>query len=544
MNLQKIALASSAIAVALSAAVGAGLPSSPALSLGWYGGACDDALAQNPGDPAGCRYEARESNCGDDIDNDSDEAADCADSDCAGFERCGSCISSGAESCHNGGDDDCDGQIDLADQDCCAGDWLSAWTSGLPLCGGGCGRTETDVDGDCERDDRTWLGADSCADGADGEGDGLVDCADPDCVDDLFCVQEICANGSDDNGNGFVDCQDISCWNTAECASCVAVTESCGNEADDDCDGSVDCQDSDCAGEAICGGATVAVAEALGTGDAANEAGRNTPGAGDSDEGGGDSGTCCVCFYGQTGVEGLDESCYLEKTCDKMLSGGKKNGICDTTSSMADPGDSVSRAEQAKDACDGTAVSRLFGGGDPSSVVVMVDGHNDPSAYSCCADTASALISEYVIDGDPIPQSIDVTHFGCQTFDNESGAREAARALQQQMDSLGHGGTVTVSGNQGYSNLANPGDPCGKMMAFTVCADGVETNLPSCGGGCLYTGSAQSAACKDDEGRRREQRCELKAGCQTAPVDNSSDPNGCLGEDPNSSCCPNNGSWR
>lgn len=441
MNLSKIAAAAAALAVALAAAAGAGLSGSPALSLGWYGdGACDDVAAQNPGAPGGCRYEAREVNCADYADNDSDEATDCADGDCAG----------------------------------------------VPI-----------------------------------------------------CVPEICANGADDNGNGFTDCQDISCWNTAECASCVASAEVCGNGADDDCDGLADCSDEECSADAFC--SVAAMNPALGA-----DAGGEVPGAGAGNDGEDEAngGTCCVCFYGQTGVEGLDESCYLEKTCDKMLSEGQKNGICDTTKSMSDPGDSVARGEQAKDACDGTAVSRLFGGGDPSSIVVMIDGHNDPSAYSCCADTASALISEFAIDGDPIPQSIDVTHFGCQTFDNESAARAAAQSLQEQMASLGYEGTVTLAGNQGYANLMNPGDPCGKMMAFTVCADSTETELPPCGGGCLYTGNSQSAACRDESGQRRTQRCQLNSDCQTAPADNSSDPNGCLGEEPNTACCPHNGTWQ
>lgn len=52
-----------------------------------------------------------------------------------------------------------------------------------------------------------------CADGADNDLDGLVDCLDPDCRG--LCPEEgrvACDNGADDDGDGRVDAADASCW--------------------------------------------------------------------------------------------------------------------------------------------------------------------------------------------------------------------------------------------------------------------------------------------------------------------------------------------
>lgn len=60
-----------------------------------------------------------------------------------------------------------------------------------------------------------------CYNGIDDDGDGLVDCDDPDCD----CT-EICDNGIDDDGDGLVDAEDPDCcWFYAECdRDCVAET--------------------------------------------------------------------------------------------------------------------------------------------------------------------------------------------------------------------------------------------------------------------------------------------------------------------------------
>jgi hypothetical protein len=165
---EKLAILSALLLLA-AAVAGSG---TPALSLGWYGGgACDDAAAQNPGASGGCRYDARERDCGNGVDDDSDEAADCADPDCADASRCVALGDRAASAAS-------------ASDGTCTTDW---WNVFLPQCPR-CEPSEVDGDGDCARDDETWLDADSCADGSDAEGDGLTDCADPDCDGDAACA--------------------------------------------------------------------------------------------------------------------------------------------------------------------------------------------------------------------------------------------------------------------------------------------------------------------------------------------------------------------
>jgi MYXO-CTERM domain-containing protein len=63
--------------------------------------------------------------------------------------------------------------------------------------------------------------AEVCDSGADDDGDGDVDCADPDCDDDPLCAgdPEICDNGVDDNGDGQVDCEDPDCATATPCVT-------------------------------------------------------------------------------------------------------------------------------------------------------------------------------------------------------------------------------------------------------------------------------------------------------------------------------------
>ena len=88
--------------------------------------------------------------------------------------------------------------------------------------------------------------AESCANGADDDGDGATDCDDADCESDPACVppDEDCGNGLDDDEDGATDCEDADCAATSECLPPV---EDCGNGLDDDEDGATDCEDTDCA---------------------------------------------------------------------------------------------------------------------------------------------------------------------------------------------------------------------------------------------------------------------------------------------------------
>ncbi|MCP4873808.1 MAG: hypothetical protein GY898_34400 [Proteobacteria bacterium] len=106
-----------------------------------------------------------------------------------------------------------------------------------------------------------------CEDGIDNDGDGLVDCDDPDCLTFPNCseIEFDCGNGLDDDGDGLVDCDDPDCANDPECGG---DPEICDDGIDNDGDGRVDCEDADCAdfpgcisidgcdpqGELFCGG--------------------------------------------------------------------------------------------------------------------------------------------------------------------------------------------------------------------------------------------------------------------------------------------------
>jgi hypothetical protein len=87
-----------------------------------------------------------------------------------------------------------------------------------------------------------------CDDGLDDDGDGRVDCADPDCAGFLVCQSdgvEICDNGLDDDEDGKTDCRDNDCAGASACTK--SLDEDCANGVDDDNDGRVDCMDPDCA---------------------------------------------------------------------------------------------------------------------------------------------------------------------------------------------------------------------------------------------------------------------------------------------------------
>jgi hypothetical protein len=90
-------------------------------------------------------------------------------------------------------------------------------------------------------------GETNCVDGLDDDGDGLVDCVDPDCLFDPGCPREDCDSGIDDDGDGLVDCADADCESSPTC-----IAEDCMNGIDDDGNGLVDCFDADCCGDAAC----------------------------------------------------------------------------------------------------------------------------------------------------------------------------------------------------------------------------------------------------------------------------------------------------
>ncbi|MCH8028832.1 MAG: hypothetical protein IH874_02740 [Candidatus Dadabacteria bacterium] len=113
-----------------------------------------------------------------------------------------------------------------------------------------------------------------CDSGADEDGDGLIDCADPDCAADPACVETDCADGADNDGDGLTDCADPDC---AADPACVETGE-CDDDVDNDGDGLTDCADPDCAADPVCeaevdgGGGGCAIASTASAGTAAANA--------------------------------------------------------------------------------------------------------------------------------------------------------------------------------------------------------------------------------------------------------------------------------
>lgn len=88
----------------------------------------------------------------------------------------------------------------------------------------------------------------NCSNGIDDDGDGLIDCADPDCYSSNVCLVEICDNGIDDDGDGWIDCSDSECFSLAVCI------EICDNGIDDNNNGLIDQDDPQCSTPSGVGG--------------------------------------------------------------------------------------------------------------------------------------------------------------------------------------------------------------------------------------------------------------------------------------------------
>lgn len=165
-------------------------------------------------------------------------------------QTCGDGLITGAETCDDGnptGGDGCSVACRLEPGFTCAvegfacsttcGDNITAGTEqcddGNADSGDGCSSTCTS---EANPEPET-----ECADLADNDQDGFVDCADSDCLtDDGVCVSvEDCSTPGDEDGDGRADCDD------SDCAS-VCSGEVCDDGVDNDGDEQVDCADSDC----------------------------------------------------------------------------------------------------------------------------------------------------------------------------------------------------------------------------------------------------------------------------------------------------------
>ena len=92
-----------------------------------------------------------------------------------------------------------------------------------------------------------------CADGADGDRDGMSDCDDPDCVDREPCLELSCEDGQDNDNDGAIDCDDLDCIAESLCQE-----SECADGEDNDADELIDCDDPSCAtrepcAERLCG---------------------------------------------------------------------------------------------------------------------------------------------------------------------------------------------------------------------------------------------------------------------------------------------------
>ncbi len=80
----------------------------------------------------------------------------------------------------------------------------------------------------------------NCNNMIDDDGDGLIDCDDPDCYNSNVCTMEICNNGIDDDNDGWIDCSDSECFDLEICL------EICDNNIDDNNNGLIDAEDPQC----------------------------------------------------------------------------------------------------------------------------------------------------------------------------------------------------------------------------------------------------------------------------------------------------------
>ncbi|MBL4637312.1 MAG: hypothetical protein JKY56_25885 [Kofleriaceae bacterium] len=132
-----------------------------------------------------------------------------------------------AELCAGNQDEDGDGLVDCEDPDC---EEANCGPGALRCSQGSC---------TCARSVEEL-----CGDEFDGDCDGLVDCADPDCATSADCTAEqSCTNGLDEDADGRTDCADFGCHGVGFCEE---YETRCDDGLDNDGDGLVDCFDLDC----------------------------------------------------------------------------------------------------------------------------------------------------------------------------------------------------------------------------------------------------------------------------------------------------------
>ena len=231
-------------------------------------------------------------NCEDGIDNDTDEAIDCADSDCFGVGPCTTEID-----CGDGGDNDADGNIDCADDDCaadalCAGAISLSVSPDAPVNGdtpvvvstidftdAGCTSIETikvtvDIShvwiGDLEVGITNPTGTTVSLHAGSGGGDDDIIGTYP--VDLTPAGDLTVFVGSPPQGTWTLTVEDtypslddgnLNSWGlTITCGGgAVEVETDCADGLDNDFDEAVDCDDSDCSADPLCAAPITLTAE-------------------------------------------------------------------------------------------------------------------------------------------------------------------------------------------------------------------------------------------------------------------------------------------
>jgi hypothetical protein len=186
------------------------------------------------------------------------------------------------EVCSQTNDENCNGKLGCDDPSCtgivgCCTSGMSRscydgpnGTAGVGVCKSG---TQTcDSSGAwqaCGGETLPSAEAGHCADGLDNDCDGLVDCNDPDCANDIACKPPICTAGATQNcydgpmgtegvgackGGTFTCAADGQSWSTTCAGEVVPSGEAghCHDGIDNDCNGQKDCEDPACNGDPGC----------------------------------------------------------------------------------------------------------------------------------------------------------------------------------------------------------------------------------------------------------------------------------------------------
>lgn len=218
---------------------------------------CDHDVAQAPRNNCPVRETPEDdmTACADGCDNDGDSFVDCQDDDCARFAAtlCLDTMENTIGRCSDGIDNDGDGPFDCNDPNCFAS-------------------PDPTIDEFCELAEENTV--EECMDGLDNDANSFTDCADRGCTRDArasaaaiehcMMVAELsentawptgdvarCDDGTDNDGDGLVDCQDPECGHAPNCVGGGDIPPreyplACDNGIDDDQDGVMDCEDPDC----------------------------------------------------------------------------------------------------------------------------------------------------------------------------------------------------------------------------------------------------------------------------------------------------------